>query len=200
MATACATAIDASGSGNHTDHQAPALPVAPARSSKRDRAGAPAGRWLAAAPGGSAPQQTRQLQTAVACVGNSDTALDIACTGGSVALEDAANVLDLDEDSCCSCPPGTTDIYRDENLAFRFRPRSITTAEDGSLLWPAVEPPELAFTMTRYVEPPEFYDRGEAEEYYLAGNASEPSRELPADFLPGLLWEHGPDARYDQGA
>ena len=127
-------------------------------------------------------------------------------SGGSEPVGNFAATLGSDQDSCCTCPAGTTAVYGDENLAFRFRPENITTAADGSVRWPAIEPPGLAFTMTRYEEPPEHYDPSEAATYYSAGNASEPTRVLPAsDVIPGLLWDHGEgadgvDVAYDQGA
>jgi hypothetical protein len=159
------------------------------------------GSRTSAPTGGNTYRADRRLteQTATRCIGNNDTAQDVVCTGGSVEVESFATVVVSDQDTCCTCPPGTTAVYGDENLAFRFRPDSITTAADGSLLWPAVEPAGLAFTMTRLEEPHEHHDETEADAYYLVGNASEPSRNLPADFLPGLLWEHGEDAGYDQG-
>ena len=148
----------------------------------------------------SGVQSSRKLQAATKCAGNIDPAQNVVCMGGSVAVDNGEAVFGSDQDTCCMCSPGTTAAYGDENLAFRFRPDSITTADDGSLLWPAVEPPELAFTMTRYDDPPQFHDATEAATYYTIGNASEPSRDLPSGFLPGLMWEYGEHASYDQGS
>lgn len=146
-------------------------------------------------------QQLRQLQATTPCAGNSDDGHDVTCTGDSVAVDNASSIIGSDQDTCCTCPPGSTGIYGDENLAFRFRPDGITTGGDGSLVWSASEPPGLAFTMTRLEEPHENYDEFDADTYYMSGNATEPSRITEVDgLLPGLRWDDGVGATYDQGA
>jgi hypothetical protein len=98
-----------------------------------------------------------------------------------------------------TCPPGTTSVYSDEALAFRFRSDGITRAADGSLLWNATTPPLLAFTMTR---PEDEYYPLASETDYQGDNAtmfSEPATIVPSGVYPGLHFESPESARLARG-
>jgi hypothetical protein len=68
------------------------------------------------------------------------------CDSGQVLTSDHTDATNASK--CCTCPPGTVTNYADESLAFRFRADGITH-DNGSLVWNAVAPSGLAFTILR---------------------------------------------------
>ena len=97
-------------------------------------------------------QPVRRLQQASRnCTGNAGAQPDVSCAGGSVLVANATATAGADAATCCTCPDGTTTPYADEALAFRFQADGITRDGDGSLVWNAAAPGELAFVMNRTI-------------------------------------------------
>ena len=122
------------------------------------------------------------------------------------------------------CPVGTAQKYDDGALAVRFASDKIYATSDGLPRWNATVPEELAltskhpsklplrvvitlcgtfltdrscFAVDRPMERAEDYDPVVVEDWWL-GAYSAPSRTVPAGQLPGLHFEDGPDAPFNQ--
>eukprot|EP01051_Picozoa_sp_SAG22_P020147 SAG22_NODE_3956_length_1450_cov_1.547002_1_plen_483_part_11 len=125
-------------------------------------------------------------------------AANVTCNRGSVIVQDASSVVGTNADLCCSCPDGTVQSYRDQNLVLTFTHADISRDENGSLIWPGRVPDGMIDITFRMERPPDPHVGGQqdedgnpiyAEALMWSGDFTEPRFEdSPPQYPPGMYF------------